>query len=33
LADTYRAEATEWTSVGVGDLAATAADEYPEYNG
>jgi hypothetical protein len=29
---TYRAEAAEWTSAGLGDLAATAADEYPEYN-
>jgi plasmid stability protein len=29
----YRAEAAEWTSADVGDLAATAADEYPEYNG
>lgn len=29
---TYQAEAVEWTSVGLGDLAATAAEEYPEYN-
>jgi plasmid stability protein len=29
----YRAEAAEWTSADIGDLAATAADEYPEYNG
>jgi plasmid stability protein len=28
----YRAEAAEWTSAGLGHLAATAADEYPEYN-
>ena len=28
----YQAEAVEWTSAGMGDLAATAADEYPEYN-
>jgi plasmid stability protein len=28
----YQAEATEWTSADVGDLAATAAEEYPEYN-
>ncbi len=28
----YRAEIAEWTSVGLGDLAATAAEEYPEYN-
>lgn len=28
----YRAEAAEWTSAGLGDLAATAAEEYPEYN-
>lgn len=28
----YRAEAAEWTSAGLGDLAAAAADEYPEYN-
>jgi len=28
----YRAEITEWTLVGLGDLAATAAEEYPEYN-
>ena len=28
----YKAEAAEWTSASLGDLAATAADEYPEYN-
>jgi hypothetical protein len=28
----YQAEAAEWTSAGLGDLASTAADEYPEYN-
>jgi plasmid stability protein len=28
----YQAEASEWTSAGLGDLAAAAADEYPEYN-
>lgn len=28
----YRAEAAEWISADTGDLAATAADEYPEYN-
>ena len=28
----YRAETAEWTSVGLGDLAATAAGEFPEYN-
>jgi plasmid stability protein len=28
----YRAEIAEWTSAGIGDLAATAAEEYPEYN-
>jgi plasmid stability protein len=28
----YRAEAAEWTSAGLGGLAATAAEEYPEYN-
>jgi plasmid stability protein len=28
----YQAEVAEWTSVGLGDLAASAADEYPEYN-
>jgi plasmid stability protein len=28
----YRAEIAEWTSAGLGDLASTAADEYPEYN-
>jgi plasmid stability protein len=28
----YRAEAAEWSSAGLDGLAATAADEYPEYN-
>jgi len=28
----YRAESVEWTSADLGDLAATAAEEYPEYN-
>jgi hypothetical protein len=28
----YQAETAEWASAGLGDLAATAADEYPEYN-
>jgi plasmid stability protein len=28
----YQAEAAEWTSADLSDLAATAADEYPEYN-
>lgn len=28
----YQAEVAEWTSADLGDLAATAADEYPEYN-
>ncbi len=28
----YQAEAAEWTSAGLGDLAATAAEECPEYN-
>ena len=28
----YQAEAVEWTSAGLGDLAAAAAEEYPEYN-
>lgn len=28
----YRAEAAEWASAGLGELAATAAEEYPEYN-
>jgi hypothetical protein len=28
----YHAEVAEWTSAGLDDLAATAADEYPEYN-
>jgi plasmid stability protein len=28
----YRAEIAEWTAVDLSDLAATAAEEYPEYN-
>jgi plasmid stability protein len=28
----YQAEAAEWTSAGLSDLAASAAEEYPEYN-
>jgi plasmid stability protein len=28
----YRGEVAEWTSADLGDLAATAAEEYPEYN-
>ena len=28
----YQAEAAEWASADPGDLAATAAEEYPEYN-
>jgi plasmid stability protein len=28
----YRAETAEWIAAGLGDLAATAAEEYPEYN-
>jgi hypothetical protein len=28
----YQDEAAEWTSAGLGDLAATASEEYPEYN-
>lgn len=28
----YKAEAAEWTSAGLAGLAATAAEEYPEYN-
>jgi plasmid stability protein len=28
----YQAETAEWTSADLGDLAATAAEEYPEYN-
>jgi plasmid stability protein len=28
----YQAEAATWTSAGLDDLAATAAEEYPEYN-
>jgi plasmid stability protein len=27
-----QAEAAEWISAGISDLAAAAADEYPEYN-
>ncbi|HEY2550701.1 MAG TPA: hypothetical protein VGI64_09010 [Streptosporangiaceae bacterium] len=28
----YQAEAAEWTAAETSDLAATAAEEYPEYN-
>ena len=28
----YQAEAAEWTSADIGNLAASAAEEYPEYN-
>ena len=28
----YRAETAEWTGADLGGLAATAAEEYPEYN-
>ncbi len=28
----YQAEATEWASADSSGLAATAAEEYPEYN-
>ena len=28
----YQAEASEWISADIPDLAVTAADEYPEYN-
>jgi plasmid stability protein len=28
----YHAEIAEWISADLGDLAATAAEEYPEYN-
>jgi plasmid stability protein len=28
----YRAEIAGWTSADLGDLAASAAEEYPEYN-
>lgn len=28
----YRAETAEWTSADLGELAATTADEYPQYN-
>ncbi len=28
----YCDESVEWTSAGLGGLAATAAEEYPEYN-
>jgi plasmid stability protein len=28
----YRDEAAEWTAADLGGLAATAAEEYPEYN-
>jgi plasmid stability protein len=28
----YHSEIADWTSADIGDLAATAAEEYPEYN-
>jgi len=28
----YQAEAVQWTEIDLDDLAATAAEEYPEYN-
>jgi plasmid stability protein len=28
----YQAEAISWMSADAGDLAASAAEEYPEYN-
>lgn len=28
----YQAEIAEWTAADISDLAATAAEEYPEYN-
>jgi len=28
----YRDETAEWIGADLGDLAATAAEEYPEYN-
>ena len=28
----YQAEAAEWISADLGDMAASAAEEYPEYN-
>jgi plasmid stability protein len=28
----YQAETAEWISADLGDLAASAAEEYPEYN-
>jgi predicted transcriptional regulator len=28
----YRAETAEWTGMDADDLAAGAADDYPEYN-
>ena len=28
----YQAESAEWVSADLGDLAASAAEEYPEYN-
>ena len=28
----YQAEAAGWASADLGDLATTAAGEYPEYN-
>jgi hypothetical protein len=30
--EAYQAEIAGWTSADIGDLAATAAEEYPEYN-
>ena len=29
----YREEAETWAAAGLDELAASAADEYPEYNG
>jgi plasmid stability protein len=28
----YQAEAAEWIAADISELAATAAEEYPEYN-
>ena len=28
----YQAESAEWISADLGDMAASAAEEYPEYN-
>jgi len=28
----HQAEVSEWTAADLGDLAASAAEEYPEYN-